>query len=213
MIDPCSLPETGWGWLALVTVSLTLLGLGVAFVALPRRSWMALVGAAAMAVVGIGGATSVDAQTDEECYSIRVYNAGHGDEVNPTRAPNIGVLKVCEIAEQQFSQSITPTGVPAVVSDNCVEFPVGSAVGAKRYLELRSALSGVAIVTPVNAGYGKAGLWGFEPTAEQVSYMEYTDDSHQACGEPGNGEGYAIGNGDLIWIGSSTLPSNECGEE
>jgi len=203
MIDPCALPETGWGWLALVTISLTLLGLGVAFVALPRRSWMALVGAAAMAVVGIGGATSVDAQS-EECYSIMVVNAGHGEHMTETLRTPVDALIVCEVEEQIAPGSVGATGITPNPSDNCVEFPAGSAIGAVRYLEIRSALSAVVAVSESGVAYDQISLWGFDPSNAQVVNQSDYDANHVGCGVMvGNSYGWTIGSGDSVWVGSN----------
>ena len=207
MIDPCSLPETGWGWLALVTVSLTLLGLGVAFVALPRRSWMALVGAAAMAVVGIGGASSVEAQTEDECYSIKVVNMGSGifdfDLAGRTLVPNRGMMKVCEV-DPAWVPNVAPVGFPPQASDNCVEFPTGTEVGDYKYLELSSVLSAVTAVQIADQLYTGIGLYGVEPAADQGSSLNGAEVSWFDCGGAGNSDGYQIGNGDSVWVLSST---------
>ena len=206
MIDPCALPETGWGWLALVTVSLTLLGLGVAFVALPRRSWMALVGAAAMAVVGIGGATSVDAQSEDECHSVRIINAG-STSFDPTWAvvPNVGDMLVCEYEGTYAPGNVAaPAGVIGGPTQNCVEFPTGSAVGAVTYLVLSSAESRIVAVQD-HEDFTGIGLWRFEPGAQQIEFFEDDVSAYSGCGTPGYSvPPHQVGNGDTVWVGSAT---------
>ena len=203
MIDPCTLPETGWGWLALVTVFLTLLGLGVAFVALPRRSWMALVGAAAMAVVGIGGATSVDAQT-EECYSIKVINMGTGAWTGSSTelVDNWERVAVCE-------WRMVPAGAPVEATDNCVSFDLGAAVGAVKWLEI----SGPAVMVGATAGGLSGGvtqpttgigIWSVEPTLENVYDMTDAEVSAHDCANDTSIGTYVIENGDTVWVATNS---------
>lgn len=206
MIDPCELPSTGWGWLALVTVSLTLLGLGVAFVALPRRSWMALVGAAAMAVVGIGGAGSVDAQT-EECHSVQVINGGSralNESFEWTDQANVAPMLVCEFGGTYVPGSVSgPAGLSGP-TENCVEFPAGTAIGAVTYLVLSSAESSIVAVQD-NENLTGIGLWTSQPVGTELSSFTEAVSSYVGCGAPGYSvPPHVVGNGDVVWVGSMT---------
>lgn len=166
---------------------------------------MAIVGAAAMAVVGIGGATSVDAQTDEECHSVKVINGGTAAFDNGVWSvtSNIGDMLVCE-----FGGTYAPGNVmaPAGLSgptENCVEFPTGSTVGAVTYLVLTSAESSIVAVQD-HGDFTGIGLWTFEPGGEELEFKVEAASSFTDCG----GTGYSVpphevSHGDVVWVGSS----------
>lgn len=204
MLDPCALPETGWGWFSLITIALAMLGLGVAFVALPRRSWLGLVAAVGLAVVGLGAPKAADAQAEEQCYSVKIVNSGTADWTGSAVEASASREKVT-VCEFEY----VPVGLPTQPIDNCVVFEKGAAIGEVKWLKLTKTPSMIAATQGGLSGTTEqpttgVGIWTSEPTLGDLYEMMNSAAMEWSCSNTTTTPTYTVSNGDTVWVGTNS---------